>query len=54
MYQLPMILVPQMPEKVQYLLQFSFPQVRELTEKTNVEKFVGGRPGHDKETLFVW
>ena len=49
-----MLLVPQMPEKVQYLLQFSFPLVKQLCEKTVSEKFVGGRPGYDKETLFGW
>src|SRR5487761_199103 len=49
-----MILVPQMPEKVQYLLKFSFPLVKELCEKTVVEKFVGGRNGYDKELLFGW
>lgn len=49
-----MILVPQMPEKVQYLLQFSFPLVTRLCERTSSEKFVGGRPGYDKEILFGW
>lgn len=49
-----MLLVPQMPEKVQYLLQFSFPLVKELCEKSLSEKFVGGRPGYDKEVLFGW
>ena len=49
-----MILVPQMPEKVQYLLKFSFPLVKELTRKTAKERFVGGRIGYDRETLFGW
>jgi len=49
-----MTLVPQMPEKVQYLLQFSFPLVSELCEKSFAEKFIGGRRGYDKETLFGW
>src|SRR5216684_9160321 len=49
-----MILVPQMPQKVQYLLQFSFPLVKKLCEKTPSEKFIGGRNGYDKETLFGW
>lgn len=49
-----MTLVPQMPEKVQYLLQFSFPLVSELCKKSLSEQFVGGRPGYDKETLFGW
>lgn len=49
-----MILVPQMPQKVQYLCNFSFPMVKDLCEKTHIEKFVGGRPGYDKEFLFGW
>lgn len=49
-----MLLVPQMPQKVQYLLQFSFPLVKKLCEKTVVEKFVGGRNGYNKEVLFGW
>lgn len=49
-----MTLVPQMPQKVQYLLQFSFPLVKKLCEKTADEKFIGGRNGYDKETLFGW
>lgn len=49
-----MLLVPQMPEKVQYLFQFSFPLVVKLCEKTLSERFIGGRPGYDKEKLFMW
>lgn len=49
-----MLLVPQMPWKVQYLLNFSFPLVKKLCEKTACEKFVGGRKGYDKEFLFGW
>jgi len=49
-----MTLVPQMPQKVQYLLQFSFPLVKQLTQKTATERFVGGRPSYDKEQLFGW
>lgn len=49
-----MTLVPQMPEKVQYLLNFSFPIVTKLCKKTTSEQFVGGRKGYDKETLFGW
>lgn len=49
-----MTLVPHMPEKVQYLLRFSFPLVKKLCEKTAAEHFVGGRPGYDKEILFGW
>lgn len=43
-----------MPERVQYLLKFTFPQVRKLCQKTTQEKFVGGRKGYDKEMLFSW
>lgn len=49
-----MLLVPQMPGKVQYLLQFSFPLVKKLCRKTETEKFIGGRNGYDKELLFGW
>ena len=43
-----------MPEKVKYLLNFSFPQVKKLCEKSNAQKFVGGRPSIDREMLFMW
>ncbi len=49
-----MTLVPQMPEKVQYLLNYSFPLVIKLCEKTLSERFIGGRKGYDQETLFGW
>lgn len=49
-----MLLVPQMPQKVQYLLKFSFPLVTKLCDKTTSEKFIGGRKGYDKELLFGW
>lgn len=49
-----MTIEPKMPEKVQFLLKFSFPLVGTLCEKTEREKFVGGRPGYDREVLFVW
>ena len=49
-----MILVPKLPKKVQFVLQFSFPLVTKLCQKTSVEAFVGGRPGYDKELLFGW
>src|SRR5712692_10115413 len=49
-----MVLVPQMPLKAQYLVRFSFPQVRKLCKKSSVEHFVGGRKGYDKEMLFGW
>lgn len=48
-----MIFVPKLPKKVQYLLPFSFPYLKRLCKKTAVEKFVGGRPGYDKEFLFL-
>ena len=44
--------VPKLPHKVQYLSTFSFSFVSKLCEKTEIEKFVGGRPGYDKEFLF--
>lgn len=49
-----MILVPQMPEKVQYLQSFSFPLVNQVCQKTPKEQFSGGRPGYDKDVLFGW
>jgi len=49
-----MTLVPQMPDKVQYLLKYSFPIVRELCKKTARARFIGGRHGYDKEMLFCW
>lgn len=49
-----MQLVPKLPQKVQFVADFSFPLVSKLTQKTNAEKFVGGRKGYDKEILFVW
>jgi hypothetical protein len=49
-----MIVVPKLPEKVQYLLNFSFPIVANLCRKTQKEQFVGGRTPYDKETLFAW
>lgn len=49
-----MILVPQLPEKVQFVLNFSFPVVKKLCKKTKAETFVGGRPSIDREMLFTW
>lgn len=46
--------VPQMPERVQYLQNFSFPLVTKLCKKTASEMFVGGRKGMNKEVLFKW
>ncbi len=45
--------VPQLPKKVQFILNFSFPLVRKLCKKTYQEEFVGGRKGYDKEFLFT-
>ena len=45
--------VPKLPHKVKYLSEFSFSFVAKLCKKTSSEKFVGGRPGYDKEFLFV-
>ncbi len=36
------------------MLNFSFPLVSKLCEKTHAEKFEGGRPGYDREMLFGW
>lgn len=44
--------VPKLPHKVQYLSSFSFSFISKLCEKSSSEKFVGGRPGYDKEFLF--
>lgn len=49
-----MNITPKLPEKVQFVANFSFPLVSELTKKSSVEVFLGGRPGYDKELLFVW
>lgn len=49
-----MLLVPKLPQKVQFVLNFSFPLVSKLCEKSRIEKFVGGRKGYDKEMLFGW
>lgn len=49
-----MILVPKLPHKVQFVLNFSFPLVKKLCQKTKTEIFLGGRPGFDKEVLFAW
>ena len=49
-----MILVPKLPHKVQFVLNFSFPEIKRLCKKTKIEKFIGGRNGYDKEKLFGW
>lgn len=48
-----MYFVPKFPKKVQFLFNFSFNYVKTLSQKNPVEQFVGGRPGYDKEFLFV-
>src|SRR3989344_2900121 len=47
-----MTFVPKLPHKVQYLSSFSFSFISKLCERSSTEKFVGGRPGYDKELLF--
>lgn len=49
-----MTFVPQLPKKAQYLQSFSFPVVKKLCEKTDIQRFIGGRRGYDKEMLFGW
>lgn len=45
-----MTFVPKMPAKVQYLLDFSYPQIALLCPR---KPFIGGRIGHDLELLFL-
>lgn len=45
-----MILVPKMPQKVQFLLDFSYPQIDLLCPR---KPFIGGRIGHNLERLFL-
>lgn len=47
-----MTFVPKFPKKVQYLFSKSYSFVSKFCEKSSSEKFVGGRPGYDKEFLF--
>ena len=47
-------ITPKLPLKVQFLEGFSFPIISQLTVKTSVERFLGGRPGYSKESLFFW
>lgn len=49
-----MIVVSKLPQKVQFVLSFSFPLVSRLCRKTPIEAFIGGRPHSDYETLFGW
>lgn len=45
-----MLFVPKMPKKVQYLLDFSYPQINTFYPR---KPFIGGRIGHNKELLFL-
>lgn len=49
-----MLVVSNLPKKVQFLQSFSFSLVSTLCAKTTSERFVGGRKGYDKEKLFFW
>lgn len=44
--------VPQLPRKVQFVFDLSFPLVGKLCRRTALEEFVGGRRGYDREFLF--
>lgn len=46
-----MKLVPNLPKKVQFLNEISFPLSPFFPEK---DRFAGGRIGYDKQFLFVW
>ena len=48
-----MYFVPKFPKKVQFLLKTRFPYIQKLCKKTPSEQFVGGRPGYNRELLFV-
>lgn len=49
-----MLITPNLPIKVQFLEQFSFPIIDQLTTKSSLEKYLGGRPGYSKQILFFW
>lgn len=49
-----MLITPKLPEKVQFVANFSSPLVKKLLKKTKEEAFLGGRKGYDKEVLFTW
>ncbi len=49
-----MLLVPKLPRKVQFVLNFSFPLVNKLFKKSYIQHFIGGRPLLDREKLFGW
>jgi len=48
-----MTFVPKLPKKVQYLTTSNFGYITLLCQKTPVEKFLGGRPGYEKDFLFL-
>lgn len=45
-----MLFVPKIPKKIQYLLDFSYPQINLFCPR---KPFVDGRIGHDKKLLFA-
>jgi transposase len=49
-----MVIEPKTPEKVHYLEGFSLSIVKDMCSKTATERFVGGRPGYDRDILFFW
>lgn len=46
-----MNLVPKLPRKVQYFMEFSFPVINKLLPR---KPFIGGRIGYPKEEVFGW
>lgn len=46
-----MNLVPKLPQKVQYVVDYSLPIITTLTDRN---RFDGGRIGYPKELLFSW
>lgn len=46
-----MKLVPKLPKKVQYLMEFSCPMVNQLFVR---KPFIGGRIGYPKDEIFGW
>lgn len=45
-------ITPNLPIKVQFLKDLNFPIINQLTVKSTVEKYLGGRLGYSKEILF--
>lgn len=48
-----MYFIPKLPHKIQYLSEISLSFVGKLCQKSVTEQFVGGRPGYEKEFLFM-